>query len=558
MQVGPTAASALLSVSLALSLPAQDTATTAAVAPAAAHLTIEAVGPAGWHAQFGPTNVGGLLASQEGRPYWEPQIAPMFAMWHQLLGSDADYEAMRARVLGYSGAMRFAVRFGNGPGSDDMSEMVVAFEPDGRTDLKALAADFRTLIERSSPGEWNGEYTALGATAQLRRLGDTAMTAPFVAGERMVILVASNGDLTDARTMLESLTAAPVAVGQKRPGSPALRLRLELARLLEDNGTFSGSDGELMKALGFDSLGAMTMEVASAGPHVTVDVGVEFVRDERGILAALMPDAPSVPALGHLLTDKTAAWRIGRFDLGALFSSAVSAIEAMRFNDGDVRESMKKELGLDVEQDLLAHMGDEVLVIGSPLTNYDRLRESTWAIAWQLKDDVKFAKSFDQLMPQAKPFFSPSETVDVDGVALRRYGNMINYPVWIAVGRGLLVITCGRDAEEEATRILTAAAEGAAAPKPAPDFADLKRHLPAGLNGVATIDLADFGGVPAELWLEVLDEVLPFVGGGPSIDPEEAEEEKEKLFALLKANNLTTVRTANGFAARNWHWRLFW
>ena len=482
----------------------------------------------------------------------------MFAMWRQLLGSDADYEAMRGRVLDYGGAMRFAVRFGVGRRGDDVSDVVVAFEPDGHTDLQALGVELRKLIERSAPGEWRDEVELFGAQATLRRGGGVTATAPFVAGDRLLMLLSVGEDVTAARQMLEALIAAPVTVGQKRPGSPALRLRVDLARLLEDNDAFAGEDGELMKALGFGSLGAVTMEVASAGPHIAVDIGVEFAAEERGIFAALMPATTSVPALGHLLADKTAAWRIGRFDLGALFSSAVSAIEAMRMNDGDVRESMKKELGVDVEKELLAHLGDEVLVIGSPLTNYDRLRETTWAIAWQLRDEAAFAKGFDALMPHARPFFSQAETVDVDGVELRRYGNLLQYPVWIAVGRGLLVISSGRDAEEEATRILTAAAKAAAAPTPAPEFAGLKRHLPAGLNGVATFDIADFGGVPAEFWLEALDEVMPFVGGGPEIDPDEAEEQKEQFLQLLKTNHLTTVRTASGFAAATWHWRLFW
>ncbi|MGK0349998.1 MAG: hypothetical protein ACJAYX_000666 [Planctomycetota bacterium] len=163
------------------------------------------------------------------------------------------------------------------------------------------------------------------------------------------------------------------------------------------------------------------------------------------------------------------------------------------------------------------------------------------------------------MMTKVKWLFSGSETVDVDGVELRRYGNMLGYDLWMAVGNGVFVIAAGRDAEEEATAVLQKAKGQtfAVTTELAAAHADLKRYLPPGLNGLAQADLASVLAIPSEWWLEALNDVLPFING-PQLDPDEAEEQQQRFHRLLQSNNLALVRSATGFADGRWHWRLFW
>ena len=93
-----------------LSLTAQ-TEPTRAPAAATPHVLIDTVGPDGWRSRFGPTNLGSMLESEQGRELWEPALAPYFAIWQELAGDDAGYSASRTRLLGYGGRIRMGLWF---------------------------------------------------------------------------------------------------------------------------------------------------------------------------------------------------------------------------------------------------------------------------------------------------------------------------------------------------------------------------------------------------------------------------------------------------------------
>ena len=54
--------------------------TTATPSTAADPIRIELLGPAQWRTQFGPTNVGGLLASESASAMWNGFVAPFEGM----------------------------------------------------------------------------------------------------------------------------------------------------------------------------------------------------------------------------------------------------------------------------------------------------------------------------------------------------------------------------------------------------------------------------------------------------------------------------------------------
>ena len=164
-----------------------------------------------------------------------------------------------------------------------------------------------------------------------------------------------------------------------------------------------------------------------------------------------------------------------------------------------------------------------------------------------------------KVLEQTRGFLSGSETVEVDGVELRRYGNLVGYDLWIGVGNGLWVISAGRDAEEQATTLLrqTKGKELASTPAPPRGFDDLRRYLPAGCNGFARADLADITGIPADWWLMLLPEFLPSELSS-RVDDEAAEAQAEAMRAMLIEHHLGVLRTATGSAGGTWRWRLYW
>jgi hypothetical protein len=543
----------LLTAAGAASLTAQTT-----TATAAPHVLVEAVGPDGFRLRFGPTNLGSLLESEAGRKLWEPRVLPMLGMWQQLLGDEAKYAAARTRLLGYGGRIRLGLWFAPGDDPDHGPiQAALLLDGDGRTDLAALAQDLRDLQARLLTGEW-AEQDVGGTKLDVRTDRSDSMTAPLREGEHLLLAYGRGDNLTGALAKARAL-AADARGKPPAPDTPAMLVRIDLAALAA-NANAKGNESELMQALGVGSLGTASLALGTAGPQIQLELAQQFTSDERGLFAAVFPSSQGLPALAHLAVPGTNSWKAGRFDFAAIWST----IENARSTDGDrtreeLRAESKKELGIDVAADLIAHATDEALLLGSPLQDLDEIAEATWSLAIRLRDEAAFAKGLDALLAKAKPFLS-RETAEKHGdVEIRRYGNMFGYDLWFAVGSGLCVMSAGRDANTQMCALLDAAKAAAAAPAaPAPpplppDFAKLQRFLPPGLNGIGRGDLDSIVAMPQRWWLMLLGELTPLD------TPEEAtDEERDAVRALLKAHRLDTLRSATGFADRHWRLRLFW
>ena len=527
-------------------LPAQD-----AAEPAPPQVVLETVGPDGWRARLGPTNLGALLASEGGRALWQPAVEPVLGMWAAIAGGPDAYRETSERLLGYGGSVRFAWR----RSSDGMVSFAVVLDGDGRTDPAALAADLRRLVEVAAPGEWTKKVVA-GREIEARLDATMFLSAPRVDGGQVWVLGGAPQGIGDAMGLRAWLAARPATLATPKPGSPAARVKVDLAQMIDVGAGVGAGERELLEAFGLDALRNLTLTVRAAGPHVQLGADVEVAGAPRGFVRAFMPPSQGISGLAALLPKTTAATKVGRFDPLALVNAVLDLADA-QIRSG--REDAAEFFGVDLADDLFSHATDELLVIGEPLQDFERIREATWGLAWRLKDDVKFRAGFLAVTKKLKGFLSPSETVDVDGVELRRYGNLLGYDVWMAVGNGLWVITAGRDAEEEATALLQKAAGDQWQPIATPPigFDGLGRHLPAGCNGFARADLASIASMPIDWWLEAIPDLLPRELR-PEVDEELADQEREAILALLVENRLSDLRTATGWSDGTWRWRLFW
>jgi len=542
----------LLSVTIAAALPAQ----TAAQGGAAPQIVIETTGPDGWRARLGPTNLGGMLSSREGRALWEPQITPMFGMWQSLIGDEQQFDAARDRLLSFSGSIRLALHFEPEGRHDIAQRAALVLDGDGRTSLTDLAAELRQLLDRGAPGKWVKAEIA-GAERQYRGTSKFVMCEPFVRDDRLLVLMGAPEGLDESLQLADALCRRPLTIDARHPTSPALRVELDARALVEMSELFDDDEARAIgTALGFDSLDKVTLTVGTAGPRVQADVAVSFRSEARGLFAAFMPKTVGVSQLARLLPAKTSGWKVGRFDFLALGKALVDAIESVE--EEDARAEFRKEFGFDLIDDLLVHMDDDVIALGSPLQDFDRALESTWALAFGLKDEAKFRPAITKMLKKATPFLDRAETTDVDGVELWRFGNLLQYDVWIAVGNGMLVVTGGRDGEEEAAALLRRAKQPDLADATAAQVGDVKRHLPEGLQGLSFLDIDSVVSIPMEWWFELIEELVPFAPRNDGEDLDELEERREQMRALLKQNRLDTVRTATGYAQDTWRWRLFW
>ena len=549
---------AITLLSSALALPAQT-----ATPVAAPHLLIDTVGPDGWRSRLGPTNLGSLLASEQGQGLWQPRVLPLFGYWRQLFGTEAEYETARTRLLGYQGRVQLAVWFDGSDGPFDQQgvvSMALVLDGDGSTDLTALAKDLTAVQRQALPGEW-GERELGGVKVALVSQGSDVVTAPFASGSSVLVCAGS-----DAR-LAATLAAARALAGPAKapaPNTPALRLSIDLPNIIKMAAAAeAGNDWEQLRSLGFDSLGVLQMSVATAGPHVLAEVAQAFTSDERGIFAAFCPAATGVPELRRL-TAPRGSWRVGHFDLRALYSSLLPVVASWMGNStAELKAEMKRETGIDLDTDLLAHMTTSVALAIEPITELEEPDDASWTLVWQLGDEKAFARGLDTLIASSKPLLSREATETKDGIELHRYGNMFGYDLWLAVGHGHWVIAGGSDAEALLSKALQQCKPGSGAAAPAPaasdreanEFAALQRFLPAGVHGLGRAELDAFVALPMELWWFLLGRLSPLPVDSPGEDSEETRGARREL---LRSHGLGTVRTATGYAERTWRWRLFW
>jgi hypothetical protein len=522
------------------------------------HLSIDTVGPDGWRSRLGPTNLGSLLESEQGRALWRPQVDPLLAIWRELAGDEAVYAASNERLLGYAGRIRAAFWFDlEGRAGDPPQCIAVALEGDGKSDLAAIAADLRRFLYEALPGEWRDVELA-GRSRAVRVGADVAVTAPFDHEGALLAAAAPIDGLEQAVQRALALAADRTPL---RPDSPALRLRVAFGTMVRHALAADDEDNDWQRAIGLDSIGDGTITIGGAGPRVLVEYAQEFTSDERRLFAALMPATPEVPTL-LAAVPPTGTWTVGHFDLGLLYESVLAAIDASE--GGDARAEVKKSVGIDLGPDLLAHATDEVmLALYDSEDFFDHPERLPWTLAWRLRDAAAFEQGLLALLPHFKPYFSREASEEHAGIALFRYGNMLSYDVWLAVGNGVFAASGGHEAKEHLTALLDRCAalpaeRPAAAELPA-GFTSLRRYLPPATHGFAQGSAANLVRIPSGLWFGLLGELSPFPDLGREVlDPEAEAERGEQLAALLAQHDLGVARAATSYTGRTWRWRLYW
>lgn len=558
---------------LAIALPAQTAAP--AVAPATApHILLDTVGPDGWRIRLGPTNVGSMLESAEGRKLWEPRLVPMLGMWQQLVGDEQAFAATKARWLGYGGRVRIGLWLATDAGMrhSPIAHVAMVFDGDGRTDLDALANDLRDLQYKTAPGEWQ-ERDVAGTKLTVRTDGSDLLCAPVREGDHLLLAIvaaAEGDDLAPALQHAREL-ATPATGKAPAPNTPALRVTVDLAGIVAAAMAASGNDAVWMKALGLPSLGAHTITVGTAGPHVQVELAQQFTSDERGLFGAFFPAAGALPARLAAAPGDKDSWKAGHLDLGALYTTIEQAVVATeRTTAEEFRAEITKEIGVDLQRDLLAHLDGEALLTGYVPEGI--AKDTTWSLSLGVRDTAAFGKSLATMLPQAKPFLSREAEEKHGDIPVYRYGGMLGYDLWLSVGNGVFVVAGGRDAEEQIGTVLDrskalaatapAGAPAGTLPTPPQGFENLQRYLPNGLNGLARGDVGSVVVLPTDLWGMLIGSSAPFVFARfdeqASAGDDGDEEQRKAMLAMLRTHDLDRVRTATGYTARTWRWRLFW
>ena len=120
---------------------------------------IEIAGPAMWRTILTPTNLGSLMASEQGAQLWQPVLYPVEQMLTSALGTDA-FDKARGRILDYSGTTKLAIW--NDPDTEEV-QVELVMSGDGQTDMAAMGRELATLLASATGEAWQtvkrGEVT---------------------------------------------------------------------------------------------------------------------------------------------------------------------------------------------------------------------------------------------------------------------------------------------------------------------------------------------------------------------------------------------------------------
>lgn len=515
---------------------------TTATQPASAEpVRIDLLGPAQWRTQFGPTNVGALLASESASAMWKGYVGPIEGMIKQSLGlEDAAYAEARARLLDYGGSIAITFDFDG----DDEGVRVV-FGPDGSTDLTKLCSDLSTLTARMTGARWLEKD---GTPPMLQVGPQHFVSEPVIEGTDATDRTATFAISRD--TGLASARQAALALGAElraRRGDksirPPLSVRLDVPAVI--GSTDGAPDAYTNEMLGMDAMREFALTIGTAGPQVQIESSLHFDGKDRGFFEILFPDAQGLPAIASLLPQGAAFWKTGRCNIAAAAGIAKKSRDASGAGPGDMPDAI-----FDEKQGVLAHFTNEY-AMASTAASYDDFEngESDFVFAVRIRDHVAFAEKWKAARKDIG--FTELSSEEQDGFVVQRLGGLVS--VTTALGPDLFVIGYGRNVRDQIDAWIAKAKDGAWTTSKPSVPQGLTRAAPDGCNGSAEGQVAMvLGQVVAAM------SMMPMLLGNTGLDLDPQDLDIDAVQQLLKEHNLDVARSLTGYRDGWWRMRVFW
>lgn len=508
-----------LVVLAAFALPAQ-------TPPVLVRLTV--VGPEGWRAQLGPTNLGSMLATERAEAIWRGHAAAIDAALQQARGDDELFATQRARFLDYGGLVQVTAWLEQAEDSLHLPRWSAALvaEGDGRTDLAAMAAECRVWLAGVE-----------GAVATPWR--QMQLLAPRVHEGRLIAVLACAEDMAAAAARAERLRAVPLERGAI--------LRLELAvepflGLLRDR----AAERDLVATLLGPATRSVSLAIGRAGPRVALDLGLHFGAGGRGVPGGLHPVRAGAPDLAWLVPDGTGTHYAWRLDAPALWDTVVEAYATVSERDlTKVGEELKLKHGCDLGK-LLGLLEDQAVLLwrsNDDTEDDDPSLLANACLVVPVRDEKAFGEGVEALVKKVQ--FANAR--DDDGTLKVQLPSCS-----LTIGKGVCCIAFGHRGDDQVAAVLDRAAAGR--PKPlvlAPPIGAPPGWNARGRIDVTTLAVRDiYGQLRWGLYWLMAMQRLPKVIA--------AAKEAERWLPLLREHRLDQATTLGGVTAEASMLRILW
>lgn len=481
--------------------------------PKDAALVVRMGAPARWKKDFADTALAKLMGAPALQPMMAQVSEAMTAMMTEARGSGFDADALERMVADYQGdlVMSIAVDWKKADlvtmGDEDPSmpfAITIAATPHPSYDLAALAKAIDASMQKmlDEPDAPKSKELAIGEL-RLRAVADGGEdgmwgTVPAMVDGHLVMFFGNDVEAhatkaIEGKDRFEATEAAgaPMFVhGDVRGFVGALE---DSMAELEEMGAAPFDFGDLLDTMGLRAMESMRMTVGAEGKHLVADLKMGLRGDKRGAIA-MLPQTTAQPKLLRVLPASASNWTVTPLDLGVLYATAeqfVTLLEAeMPMSWADMMTAMADELKVRLKEDLLDHLGGEMLLLNDADPEAELDDDSPLAaigdmcMVFSLRDGAAFGKSVETML-RARGLHAARKTEEYQGAKIHRMTLLATIPLEYAVTDDLLLLAIGDGERSRASLrgVLDAKASGTPTELPA----EAKAHMeaaPAGWCGV--------------------------------------------------------------------------
>jgi len=437
----------------------------------------QVAGPARVARQFEKTRLAGLLSSPDVAPYVEvlrDKIEGSFA--DKLSATGLDAKELLDGLLSYDGKVVIA-------GGGDMSwvygsaranakqgfwDVCVLSEIGGAKRAEAVKR-LNDLIEHNRKVELRDlEVQGRSLRCASTKHGWT-FVLPFLVGNHAVMVLGDDVDSVVRKVLTNRTNHYPDF--EQLAGTTSLALHLEPRPFFDGMSSqyegkklaMSGSFEEFLDLAGFSSWKEISLSVGASGERLVADLELSLGRDNRGLWGSCFPERRGPPRLLDFTPVQFDSWLVAPIDFAGCYRELTKLVAAdlgSEYTRGELEKKFERRTKLRLEEDLLAHLGGEVLIVWGPAggkrgPGKDSAGQAAGAVCYgfELRDPAAFAKSFDRLLKNSAMQAS-RKTESYGPFEVSRFLPLGASPVYCSLTDELFLIAVGEDGGRELRAVL--------------------------------------------------------------------------------------------------------
>lgn len=353
--------------------------------------TIQLAGPKAMHQAVLPTNLGTVLSSPECKPLRDLWQAMVQGILEEARSEDAmdAWPVLQERLLDYAGRLDIEFHVTHREVRNNRVRYEVGGHillwPDRSTEMTRFSRELRAFMLAFFGETPNSTDLEDGRSCEfLGRPHDDGISLPIrhteqeAQGHALVLFFGSRigNAISGGIERLARSSEAHARRNRAWQNTMGLLGQLDVdmaqvAALIEDEFRRHERQAPLVRRFfGLGSWERAGLCVRTAGPKILTEATMDYRQgEERGLFAGLLPDITTLPKLAHVAPrgtdEKPSAFvachlRIGTISdrflevVGNIFRSELRSLD-------EIKAEVKKELGFDLQGDLLAHLSTEVV-----------------------------------------------------------------------------------------------------------------------------------------------------------------------------------------------------